>query len=72
MSASTQQHTTMPAAFFGHGSPMNALEVGSGNVVRAPTPDHFIPLLYIAGLAGAAHRSLEALVEGCASAKSSR
>ena len=32
----------------------------------APTPDHFIPLLYIAGLAGAAHRSLETLVEGCA------
>lgn len=38
-----------------------------GEYVRsAPTPDHFIPLLYIAGLAGAANRPLELLVDGCA------
>ena len=31
-----------------------------------PTPDHFIPLLYFAGLAGTAPEPVEVLTEGCA------
>ena len=33
--------------------------------MAVPTPDHFIPLLYLAGIAGAAQETAEVLVQGC-------
>jgi 4,5-DOPA dioxygenase extradiol len=43
-----------------------ALQAHPDYARSAPTPDHFIPLLYVAGLAGAAKRPLELLVNGYA------
>ncbi len=33
--------------------------------MAVPTPDHFIPLLYLAGIAGATQETAEVLVQGC-------
>jgi 4,5-DOPA dioxygenase extradiol len=41
-----------------------ALQDHADYAQAAPTPDHFLPLLYIAGLASAARRPLESLIEG--------
>jgi 4,5-DOPA dioxygenase extradiol len=43
-----------------------ALQSHADYAKSAPTPEHFIPLLYIAGLASAAKRSMEVLVDGYA------
>jgi 4,5-DOPA dioxygenase extradiol len=48
--------------------PGNAARLGehADYAISHPTPDHFIPLLYIAGLAGSAKRPLERVVDGYA------
>jgi 4,5-DOPA dioxygenase extradiol len=43
-----------------------SLERHGDYAISAPTPEHFIPLLYVAGLAGAAGRPLETLIDGYA------
>ena len=53
----------MPAIFFGHGNPMNALllagdhqplidyeSMGQDAVLSVPTPDHYLPFLYVIAL----------------------
>ena len=48
----------MPAMFIGHGTPMNALETNryaeawqrAARAIPIPTPEHYLPLLYIPGL----------------------
>jgi 4,5-DOPA dioxygenase extradiol len=47
-------------------SKVPALRTHDDFIHSAPTPDHFIPLLYIAGLAGAAGRPPQSLVDGYA------
>jgi 4,5-DOPA dioxygenase extradiol len=49
-------------------SPADAARLDGHTGYRAavPTPDHFIPLLYLAGLAGVAAAKLDILVEGYA------
>jgi 4,5-DOPA dioxygenase extradiol len=43
-----------------------ALQAHPDFALAAPTPDHFIPLLYLAGLASAGNRSTDVLVDGYA------
>lgn len=47
-------------------SDVAALEAHADYAHAAPTPDHFIPLLHIAGLASASKQSAQVLVEGYA------
>jgi 4,5-DOPA dioxygenase extradiol len=47
-------------------SAVSALQSHDDYARSVPTPDHFVPLLYIAGLAAAAGRPLQSLIEGYA------
>jgi 4,5-DOPA dioxygenase extradiol len=48
--------------------PLNAARLDAHRDFRhaVPTPDHFLPLLYLAGLAGASQQGADVLVDGCA------
>jgi 4,5-DOPA dioxygenase extradiol len=47
--------------------PLNAARLHGHRDFRTavPTPDHFLPLLYLAGLAGASREGADVLVDGC-------
>jgi 4,5-DOPA dioxygenase extradiol len=47
--------------------PLDAARLDGHRDFRAavPTPDHFLPLLYLAGLAGASREGADVLVDGC-------
>jgi 4,5-DOPA dioxygenase extradiol len=47
-------------------SELAALQTRDDFPLAAPTPDHFIPLLYFAGLASSAGQPADVLVDGCA------
>jgi len=49
-------------------APEDAASLASDRDFRIahPTPDHFVPLLYLAGLAAAARKPADVLVDGCA------
>jgi 4,5-DOPA dioxygenase extradiol len=48
--------------------PLNAARLDGHRDFRhaVPTADHFLPLLYLAGLAGASRQGADVLVDGCA------
>ncbi len=54
------------AAMTGAPSALPGIQGSSDFDAAVPTPDHFIPLLYVAGLGSAAGRGAEVLVDGCA------